>query len=126
MKILKIFILLFLVTSFSELRSDEINNVLKNKILKNIRCLICQGQSVYDSESEFASSIKLIVDTKINEGLKEKQIYQFLREKYGEWVIFDPQLNKNTYVLWLLPLLLFLFGGAIIYKKIISNKNNKI
>ena len=126
MKILKIFIILFLVTSFSELKSDEANNVLKNKILKNIRCLICQGQSVYDSESEFASSIKLIVDRKINEGLKEKQIYQFLREKYGDWVIFDPQLNKNTYVLWLLPLLLFLLGGAIIYKKIILNKNNKI
>ncbi|MDB9978794.1 cytochrome c-type biogenesis protein CcmH [Candidatus Pelagibacter sp.] len=126
MKILKIFILLFLVTNFSELRSEEINDVLKNKILKNIRCLICQGQSVYDSESEFASSIKLIVDRKINEGLKEKQIYQFLREKYGNWVIFDPQLNKNTYILWLLPLLLFLFGGAIIYKKIASNKNNKI
>ena len=122
MKILKILIILFLVTSFSELKSDEVNDVLKNKILKNIRCLICQGQSVYDSESEFASSIKLIVDRKIYEGLKEKQIYQFLREKYGDWVIFDPKLNKNTYVLWLLPLLLFLFGGAIIYKKIISNK----
>ena len=126
MKILKIFMILFLVTSFSGLKADEVNNVLKNKILKNIRCLVCQGQSVYDSESEFASSIKLIVDKKINEGLKEKQIYQFLREKYGEWVIFDPQLKKNTYILWLLPLLLFLFGGAIIYKKIISNKNNKI
>ena len=121
MKILKIFIILFLVTSFSELKSDEANDVLKNKILKNIRCLICQGQSVYDSESEFASSIKLIVDRKINEGLKEKQIYQFLREKYGDWVIFDPKLNKNTYVLWLLPLLLFLFGGTIIYKKIKKN-----
>ena len=118
MKILKIFIVLFFVTNFSDIRSDEINDILKNKILKNIRCLICQGQSVYDSESEFASSIKLIVDRKINEGLKEKQIYQFLREKYGDWVIFDPQLNKNTYVLWLLPLLLFLFGGAIMYKKI--------
>ena len=118
MKILKIFILLFLVTSFSELRSGETNDVLKNKILKNIRCLICQGQSVYDSESEFASSIKLIVDKKINEGLKEKQIYKFLREKYGNWVIFDPQLNKNTYVLWLLPLLLFLLGGAIMKKKL--------
>ncbi len=122
MKILKIFMILFLVTSFLGLKADEVNNVLKNKILKNIRCLICQGQSVYDSESEFASSIKLIVDRKINEGLKEKQIYQFLREKYGNWVIFDPQLNKNTYVLWLLPLLLFLFGGAIIYKKTISSK----
>ena len=126
MKVLKIFIILFVVANFSELKSAETNDILKNKILKNIRCLICQGQSVYDSESEFASNIKLIVDKKISEGLKEKQIYQFLREKYGDWVIFDPQLNKNTYVLWLLPLLLFLFGGAIIYKKIISNKNNKI
>ena len=123
MKILKIFITLFLIMNFSELKSDDVNNVLKSKILKNIRCLICQGQSVYDSESEFASSIKIIVDRKINEGLKEKQIYQFLREKYGDWVIFDPQLNKNTYVLWLLPLLLFLFGGAIMYKKI--QKNNE-
>ena len=97
MKILKIFITLLLIINFSELKSDEIDDVLKSKILKNIRCFVCQGQSVYDSESEFASSIKLIVDRKINEGLKEKQIYQFLREKYGDWVIFDPQLNKNTY-----------------------------
>jgi len=122
MKILKVFIVLFLVTGFSELRSDEANDVLKNKILKNIRCLICQGQSVYDSESEFAFSIKLIVNRKIDEGLKEKQIYDFLREKYGDWVIFDPQLTKNTYILWLLPLLLFFIGGAIIYKKTKSNK----
>ncbi|MDA9616081.1 cytochrome c-type biogenesis protein CcmH [Candidatus Pelagibacter sp.] len=125
MKILKVFIILFLVTNFSGLKSAEASDVLKNKILKNIRCLICQGQSVYDSESEFASSIKLIVDRKINEGLKEKQIYQFLREKYGDWVIFDPQLNKNTYVLWLLPLLLFLFGGAILYKKTSKKKNEQ-
>ena len=52
MNFLKILIILFLVTSFSELRSGETNDVLKNKILKNIRCLICQGQSVYDSESD--------------------------------------------------------------------------
>ena len=118
MKILKIFIVLFFVTSFSELKSDEANDILKNKILKNIRCLICQGQSVYDSESEFASSIKLIVDRKINEGLKEDSIYEFLREKYGDWIVYDPQLNKNTYILWLLPLLLFLVGGAIMKNKI--------
>jgi len=122
MKILKIFIILFLATGFSELKPNEVNDVLKNKILKNIRCLICQGQSVYDSESEFASSIKLIVNRKINEGLKEKQIYQFLREKYGDWVIFDPQLKKNTYILWLLPLLLFMVGGAIIFKKLNNQK----
>ena len=125
MKILKIFIILFLFMNFSQLHSSETNNILKNKILKNIRCLICQGQSVYDSESDFASSIKLIVDRKINEGLKEEHVYEFLREKYGDWIVYDPQLNKKTYILWLLPLLLFLFGGAIIYKKVIINKNNK-
>ena len=124
MKTLKIFIILFLSIGFSHLQSDEKNDVLKSKILKNIRCLICQGQSVYDSESEFASTIKLIVDRKINEGLKEDQIYAFLREKYGDWIIYDPQLNKNTYILWLLPLLLFITGGAIIRKKI-QKKNEK-
>ena len=122
MKIFKVFIILFLSIGFSHLKSDEKNNELKSKILKNIRCLVCQGQSVYDSESEFASSIKLIVDRKINEGLKEEQIYKFLREKYGDWIIYDPQLNKNTYILWLLPLLLFLVGGAIIQKKILKNE----
>ena len=122
MKILKIFIVIFFTISFSHIKSDEKNDVMKSKILKNIRCLICQGQSIYDSESEFASSIKLIVDKKINEGMKEKKIYDFLREKYGDWVIYDPQLNKNTYVLWLLPLLLFLLGGAIIFKRLNSQK----
>ena len=122
MKILKIFIILFLVTNFSELKSDETNDVLKNKILKNIRCLICQGQSVYDSESDFASSIKLIVSQKINEGEKEDKIYDFLKEKYGEWILYNPELNKNTYILWLLPLLLFLVGGAIILKKLNNQK----
>ena len=124
MKILRIFIILFLSIGFSHLKSDEKNDELKIKILKNIRCLICQGQSVYDSESEFASSIKLIVERKINGGLNEEQIYEFLRKKYGEWIIYDPQLNKNTYILWLLPLLLFLLGGAIIQKKI-QKKNEK-
>ncbi len=122
MKIFKIFLIIFLFLGFSQLKSDEKNDDLKNKILKNIRCLICQGQSIYDSESDFASSIKLIVEKKINDELSEEKIYEFLREKYGDWIIYDPKLNKNTYILWLLPLLLFLLGGAIMYKKISIKK----
>ena len=122
MKILKIFMIIFLSIGFSQSKSNEKSDEIKSKILKNIRCLICQGQSVYDSESDFASSIKLIVKKKINEGSNEEQIYEFLREKYGDWIIFDPKLNKNTYILWLLPLLLFLFGGAIIFKRLNSKK----
>ena len=123
MKILKIFLIIFLSIGFTQLKSDAKNDEFKNKVLKNIRCLICQGQSVYDSESDFASSIKLLVAKKINEGEAEEQIYEYLREKYGDWIIYDPQLNKKTYILWLLPLLFFLAGGAIILKKI--QKNNE-
>ena len=107
MKILKFLIMAF---ELPQLKSGEKNDEVKNKILKNIRCLICQGQSVYDSESDFASSIKLIVDSKINEKLSEEQIYEYLREKYGDWIIYDPQLNKNTYILWLLPYCYFYLG----------------
>ena len=118
MKTLKILLITFLFFGTTQLKSNEKNNEFKNKILKNIRCLICQGQSVYDSESDFASSIKLIVDKKSKEELSEEQIYEFLREKYGNWIIYDPKLNKNTYILWLLPLLLFLLGGAIMVRKL--------
>ena len=110
MKLIKFFLIVFLLVNFSVLKSDE-NEILKSKITKNIRCLICQGQSVYDSDSEFALSIKQVVKNKLEEGLSEKEIYFFLKNKYGEWILYDPVLGKNTYILWLLPVLLFLFGG---------------
>ena len=64
MKIIKLFLIIFILINFSQSKSDIKSEELKNKILKNIRCLICQGQSVYDSESDFAFSIKLIVEKK--------------------------------------------------------------
>ena len=117
MKILRLFFIIFFIFSFDSIKANEEN--LKNKITKNLRCLICQGQSVYDSDSEFANSLKLLVNIKLKEGLSEKQIYSFFEDKYGEWILYDPLFNKNTYFLWLLPLLIFLIGGAIIYKKLI-------
>jgi cytochrome c-type biogenesis protein CcmH len=118
MKILKLSFIIFFIFSFNHLKAN--NEDLKNKITKNLRCLICQGQSVYDSDSEFANSLKVMVDKKINKGLSEKQIYSYFEDKYGEWILYDPLFNKNTYFLWLLPLLIFLTGGAIIFKKLIK------
>ena len=120
MKFLNFFLAILIIFSFNILKADEID--VQNKITKNLRCLICQGQSVYDSDSEFAISLKLVVRNKIKEGLTEEQIYNFLTEKYGEWILYDPKFNKNTYFLWFLPLLIFLFGGAIIFKKLIKIK----
>ncbi len=121
MKFINFFLIIYILFSFSISKADK-NEILKNKITKNIRCLICQGQSVYDSDSEFALSLKQVVQNKLNEGFSEKEIYSFLKDKYGEWILYDPELGKNTYILWLLPILLFLFGGAIIYKYLIFRK----
>ena len=118
MRFFKTFLLIFLFANVTSANVEVKNNDIKSKILKNIRGLVCQGQSVYDSESEFSDSIKLLVKKKIIEGKSEEQIYEFLRDKYGDWIIYDPKLNKNTYILWLLPLLLFLLGGAIMIKKL--------
>ena len=116
MKFLKFFLIVILLFLLSNLNAEE--NDKRNKITKNLRCLICQGQSVYDSDSEFANSLKILVDKKLAEGLSEDEIYNFFKTKYGEWILYDPGLNKNTYILWLLPILIFLLGGAIILKKL--------
>ncbi len=120
MKLLKLIFIIFFIFFINNLKADVED--LNTKITKNLRCLICQGQSVYDSDSEFANSIKIMVDKKINEGFSEKQIYSFFEDKYGEWILYDPLFNKNTYFLWILPLLIFLTGGAIIFKKFIKKE----
>ena len=120
MKNLNIFIIVFLFFSTSYLNAQEQDK--RNKITKNLRCLICQGQSVYDSDSDFANSLKIVVGKKLDEGFSENQIYDFFEDKYGEWILYDPHFNKNTYFLWLLPLLIFLLGGAIIFKKLIKKR----
>tara|TARA_B100001173_G_scaffold308005_1_gene317510 strand:- start:508 stop:873 length:366 start_codon:yes stop_codon:yes gene_type:complete len=121
MKNFKFFIIVLLLFNFSFSNAENID--LNNKITKNLRCLICQGQSVYDSDSEFANSLKILVEQKLNEGKNENEIYDYLKDKYGEWILYDPKFNKNTYFLWLLPILMFLIGGAIIFKLFNIKKN---
>jgi len=123
MKYLKflLMVLIFFKISLSSVSAESKD--LSYKITKNLRCLICQGQSVHDSDSEFAISLKLVVNEKLNEGLSETEIYDFLKDKYGQWILYDPGLNKNTYILWVLPLLIFIFGGAIIFFKFIKRQN---
>ena len=103
--ILKALILFLLI--FSESYGDE---NLSNEILKNLRCLVCQGQTVHDSNSDFALTIKSVVKDKIKEGNNEKEIYTFLSEKYGDWILLNPPFKKNSFLLWFLPYLLFILG----------------
>ena len=122
MNYLKIIILIIFCFFSFIVNAQNTNTELINKISKNIRCLICQGQSVYDSQSDFAISIKLVIEKKLNEGLNENEIYEFLKNQYGQWITYDPEFNKNTFILWTLPILLFFIGGAIILRKLIVQK----
>ncbi len=115
LKILKLILLLYFSFNFSY--ANEINTKV-DQITKNLRCLICQGQSVYDSQSDFAVSMKLVVKNKIYEGKEEEEIYDYLKNKYGEWIVYEPELNQNTFLLWSIPLILFAFGGLLIIRKV--------
>ena len=77
------FIILFFFIFSLELNANEKNN-LETKIYKNLRCIVCQGQSIAESNSDFAQTIKIVVRDKIDQGNNEKEIYEFLAEKYGE------------------------------------------
>ena len=115
LKILKLILLLYFSFNFSY--ANEINTKV-DQITKNLRCLICQGQSVYDSQSDFAVSMKLVVKNKIDDGKEEEEIYDYLKNKYGEWIVYEPELNQNTFLLWSIPLILFAFGGLLIIRKV--------
>ena len=108
--IINILLLFFFITS-----EGQANENLNNKILKNLRCLVCQGQTVQDSNSEFALIIKSVVKDKIKEGNNEKEIYKFLSEKYGDWILLNPPFKKNSYLLWFLPYLLFILGVIFLF-----------
>lgn len=122
MKLSKIFFVLFVMLNFFSISFAEKNDQLSIKISKNLRCLICQGQSIYDSQSDFAVSMKILINKKIEQGLSEKEIYELLKDKYGEWIVYDTSFNKNTFILWGLPVLLFFLGGAIILRKLVFRK----
>ena len=106
MKIIKYLILILIILNLSSIKAEDHINDLNIKITKNLRCLICQGQSVYDSDTEFANSVKILVQNKLRDGQSEKEIYSYLKDKYGEWILYDPEFNKNTYFLWLFKLLI--------------------
>ena len=88
-------------------------------IYKNIRCLVCQGQSLNDSNSDFAIDLKKVIKKKIINKKSDKEIYNYLTERYGDWVLFNPPLKIKTFLLWGFPLMFALLGGVFIYIKVV-------
>ena len=110
---LNLFVFIFIFFSkFSFAAEKEID---PNLIYKNLRCLVCQGQSISDSNSDFAQTIKLVVKDLIEEGKTEEEIYTFMSDKYGDWIVFKPQFNIQNSLLWILPYIVLIFGGFFLF-----------
>ena len=108
----KLFYLIFFLSFSLNVTSNE--GLDESKIYKNLRCLVCQGQSIADSNSDFAQTLKLVVNDLINQGKTEEEIYNFLSDKYGDWILYKPKLNLGNFLLWFFPYLTLIIGGIII------------
>ena len=136
-KLKKIFILILVVSLNLNIKnhslSVEPDEILKDSILenrarqisKNIRCVICQNQSIDDSNSILAKDLRILIRKKIQEGYEDKEIYKFLAERYGDFILLKPPLILSTIGLWFLPLI-FVFIGFVVIFTYNSKSKNKI
>ena len=116
----------FLVIDIDPSFTVEPNEIISNPIYENrardlskgIRCLVCQNQSIDDSDSDLAKDLRRIIRKKIIQGETDNEITQYLVDKYGHFILMKPPLYQDTYILWISPLLLMLVGITIMYFKL--------
>lgn len=119
-KFLAVFIVLFL--SFNAIAFDAEKTLSKEqerraeKIFYKIRCVVCEGQALAESEAQLAKDIRNVIRNEIKKGYSDKEIYEFLSNKYGEDILLKPPFNIGTSLLWLAPVIFILFGGFIIFR----------
>ena len=108
----------------------EPNEILKNQkqelrarnISKNIRCMVCQNQSIDESNAPLAKDLRILIRNKIKDGKKDEEIYKFLTDRYGDFILLKPSFKLNTLALWLLPFVFVLIGIFIVF---FHNKKSK-
>ena len=121
-KIFPIAILSFIFFTFKIYAIENIDERVKNLTLE-LRCMTCQNQSIYDSDAEFSNDIKKIVKQKLQEGESERDIKNFLVERYGEYILFRPLMNNYNIFLWSFPFILLIFG---LFFVLIKTKRKKV
>jgi len=126
-----IFLSIFLIQFFSSNSyAVEPNEILENQkqefrarnISKNIRCMICQNQSIDESSAPLAKDLRILIRNKIKDGKKDEEIYKFLTDRYGDFILLKPPFKLNTLALWLLPFVFVLIGIFIVF---FHNKKSK-
>ena len=125
-KLLIFFLTLVYFSNIISARSEmtSIQNDRAIDLFKETRCLVCQSQTIYDSNSELATDLKLFIQEEIISGKTDNDIKAQLVTNYGEWILMTPSLSKTNYILWFSPLI-FLLIGIIVMFKYIFKKNTK-
>jgi len=101
----------------------EPNEIMKNKdheirarnISKNVRCMICQNQSIDESNAPLAKDLRVLIRNEIKKGKSDDEIYFFLTERYGDFILLKPPLKLNTLALWFLPFVFLVVGLLILF-----------
>lgn len=88
------------------------------ELMAELRCLVCQGQSIHDSDAEMAGDMRHLVRTRIEAGERPEQIRSFLIDRYGSWVSYQPRFDRETLVLWLAPFVLLLGGALLVLRRL--------
>ena len=104
--------------------SNSGENFIINKtreISQNIKCLVCQNQSIDESNSEIAKDLKVLIKNKLKDGVSDDEIYNFLRDRYGDSILLKPPLKTNTILLWFLPFIILVFGSFFVIRFFKSN-----
>jgi len=125
--IISIFLIQFFLNSSYTVEPDEVLENQKQElrardISKNVRCMICQNQSIDESNAPLAKDLRIIIRDKIIEGNNDKEIYKFLTDRYGDFILLKPPLKLSTLALWFLPFIFFIIGFFIVF---VNNKKSK-
>ena len=118
---LKIFPLMVALWSLTALPASDIfqfdttqQQQLFQRMTHEVRCLVCQNQSVAESNADFAQDIRRVIYRLVTSGESERVIRQFLVKRYGDYILFRPLVKTNTYVLWFMPLIMLIVGVIIL------------
>jgi cytochrome c-type biogenesis protein CcmH len=98
-----------------EIMGDPAKEARARELSRELRCMVCQNQSIDDSEAPLARDLRLLVRERIAAGDSDKQVMDFLVARYGEFVLLKPRVNQHTLVLWLLPPLALGGGGLALW-----------
>jgi len=107
-----------------EILINQKQELRARKISKNIRCMVCQNQSIDESDAPLAKDLRLLIRSKIVEGKNDTEIYKFLSDRYGDFILLKPPLKLSTLALWFLPIIFFIIGILVIFNH--TKKSKKI